>query len=133
RVGRAGAAACAGGLLAAGRGGSARSDSPDAARPRASRVAIESSTVDVPLSLPAQLYVEHDALVYARTTGIVESVYVELGAPVDPGQRLAPPEHTDQEIALAQSDHAYQAALRDVERARGLMTVRAVTTADREQ
>src|SRR2546428_5378124 len=30
-----------------------------------------------------------DALVYARTTGIVESVYVELGAPVDQGQLLA--------------------------------------------
>jgi len=133
RVGLAGLAACAGALLAAGCGGSARSDTPDAARPPAPLVAIESSTVDVPLSLPAQVYVEHDALVYARTTGIVESVYVELGAPVDQGQLLAQLEHTDQEIALAQSDHAYQAALREVGRARELMKVRAITTADSEQ
>src|SRR5207245_6741951 len=35
--------------------------------------------------------------------------------------------------ALAQFDHAYQAAVRDVERARELMKVRAITTADSEQ
>ena len=133
RVGRARLAACTGALLLMRCGGSARSDSPDAARPPAPLVAIESTTVNLPLSLPAQLYVEHDALVYARSTGIVESVFVDLGVPVEQGQLLAQLEHTDQEIALAQFDHAYQAAVRDVERARELMKVRAITTADSEQ
>src|SRR2546422_2423071 len=56
-------AACTGALLLMRCGGSARSDSPDAARPPAPLVAIESTTVNLPLSSPAQLYVEHDALV----------------------------------------------------------------------
>ena len=33
----------------------------------------ESTTVDRPLSLPSQLYVEHDAAVVARSSGQVES------------------------------------------------------------
>src|SRR5207249_3270755 len=63
----------------------------------------DTATVEVPLALPSQLYVEHDATIYARSTGIVESVLVDLGAQVAAGQPLARLESADQHIALDQA------------------------------
>jgi RND family efflux transporter MFP subunit len=96
-------------------------------------VTVDTATVDVPVSLPAQLYVEHDALVYARTSGIVESIYVDLGSQVEAGQLLAHLEHVDQSIAMAHAEAAYDNARRVVERARELGKTRAIATADSEQ
>lgn len=96
-------------------------------------ITVDTATVDVPVSLPAQLYVEHDALVYARTSGIVESIYVDLGSPVEAGQLMAHLEHVDQAIALAHAEAGYDNARRLVERARELGKTRAITTADSEQ
>ena len=83
-------------------------------------VAVESLTVRMPLSFPAQLYVEHDAPVLARTTGIIESVHVELGTPVQEGQLLATLEQVDQEIALARAREAADIATRTLTRIRAL-------------
>ena len=93
----------------------------------------ESTTVDRPLTLPSQLYVEHDAAVLARSTGVVESILADIGTRVAAGQPLARLESTDQEIALAQArEKAANAALR-VERQRALTTAGVVTRADSEQ
>lgn len=119
------------GLWGCGRG--AAPPSAGAAQPGVRLTTVDTATVDVPLSLPAQLYVEHDALVYARTTGIVESIYVDLGTPVREGQRLAQIENADQSIALSQAEAAYDNARRVVERARELGKTRAIATADSEQ
>jgi multidrug efflux pump subunit AcrA (membrane-fusion protein) len=67
----------------------------------ASLVTADTVTVEVPLSLPAQLYVEHDAAIYARSPGIVESILADLGTRVNAGQLLARLESADQAIALA--------------------------------
>ena len=81
-------------------------------RPAASRartpaatalVTADTVTVELPLSLPAQLYVEHDAAIYARSPGIVEAILADLGSRVAAGQLLARLESADQAIALAQA------------------------------
>lgn len=94
---------------------------------------VDTTSVDAPLELPAQLYVEHDAVVYARASGIVESVYVDLGARVAEGQLLAQLERADQEIALAQADEAYRTTEPQVLRQRELAKTQAISAADLEQ
>jgi RND family efflux transporter MFP subunit len=104
-----------------------------AATPDAVVATAESTTVDRPLALPSQLYVEHDAAVLARSSGVVESILADIGTPVAAGQALARLEDTDQEIALAQArDRAANAALR-LERQRALTTAGVMTRADSEQ
>jgi RND family efflux transporter MFP subunit len=104
-----------------------------AATPNAVVATAESTTVDRPLSLPSQLYVEHDAAVLARSSGIVQAILADIGTPVAAGQALARLESTDQEIALAQArEKAANAALR-VERQRALTTAGVMTRADSEQ
>ena len=96
-------------------------------------VAADTATVDVPLILPAQLYVEHDATVYARSSGIVQSILVDLGSRVKAGQLLARLESTDQEIALAQAREKHANTRLAVERQRALKTAGVVTQADSER
>jgi RND family efflux transporter MFP subunit len=104
-----------------------------AATPDAVVATAESTTVERPLTLPSQLYVEHDAAVLARSSGVVESILADIGTPVAAGQALARLESTDQEIALAQArEKAANAALR-VERQRALTTAGVMTRADSEQ
>jgi len=90
-------------------------------------------TVDAPLALPAQLYVEHDAVVAARSAGVVEAVLADLGTKVDAGQLLAKLESVDQEIALGQAENAYDDAERLVRRTRELTRSGAATVADSER
>lgn len=104
-----------------------------AATPDAVVVTAESTTVDRPLSLQSQLYVEHDAAVLARSSGVVESILADIGTSVSAGQALARLESTDQDIALAQArEKAANTALR-VERQRALTTAGVMTRADSEQ
>ncbi|HEX6644111.1 MAG TPA: efflux RND transporter periplasmic adaptor subunit [Gemmatimonadales bacterium] len=120
-------------LLAAGCGAAAAPPPEEPADPGAPTVAVESVTVAVPLSIPAQLYVERDAIVHARSAGTVEWLGVDLGARVGAGQVLARLESTDQEIAAARADEAFAVAERAAARQREL-TLRGVsTTADSEQ
>ena len=86
-----------------------------------------------PLSLPSQLYVEHDAAVLARSTGVVEAILADIGTSVAAGQPLARLESTDQEIALAQAREQADNAVQRVERQRALATAGVVTRADSEQ
>ncbi len=90
-------------------------------------------TVDAPLALPSQLYVEHDAVVAARSAGVVEAVLADLGTKVAAGQLLAKLESVDQEIALGQAENAYDDAERLVRRTRELTRSGAATVADSER
>jgi membrane fusion protein (multidrug efflux system) len=104
-----------------------------ASTPAGAIATAESVTVDRPLSLPSQLYVEHDAAVLARSSGVVESILADIGATVAAGQPLARLESTDQEIALAQAREQAANAKQRVERQRALTTAGVVTRADSEQ
>lgn len=95
--------------------------------------AAESTTVDRPLSLPSQLYVEHDAAVVARSSGQVERILADIGTRVAAGQLIAQLESTDQEIALDQAREQAANASQRVERQRALATAGVVTRADSEQ
>ena len=66
-------------------------------------VSVDTVTLQVPLRLPSQLYVEHDAAVFARSSGVVQSILADLGSRVRAGELLAQLETTDQEIALSQA------------------------------
>jgi RND family efflux transporter MFP subunit len=90
-------------------------------------------TMELPLSLPAQLYVEHDAAIYARSAGVVESILVDLGSRVRAGQLLARLEDRDQTIALEQARDRHDNAGVQAERQRALKTAGVVTQADSER
>ncbi len=93
---------------------------------------VESGRVATPVALPAQLYVEHDAVVIARERGIIESIAADLGARVSAGQLLAQLEDTDQQIALARAKEAVATSMRLAERMRQLAPVGGATVADSE-
>lgn len=99
----------------------------------AAEFTVDTATVQVPLQLPAQLYVEHDAVVVARAQGTIDSLLVELGDHVSAGQLLARLESVDQEIALANADAAYDNLTRVATRARALTKSGGATSADSEQ
>ena len=96
-------------------------------------VTADTATVEVALALPAQLYVEHDAALYARSPGIIESIYVDLGRRVAAGGLMARLEQTDQAIALAQAKDRHANAQIQAERNRALKTAGVVTQADSER
>jgi RND family efflux transporter MFP subunit len=91
------------------------------------------ATVRGQLQLPAQLYVEHDAAIVARSAGVVDSVSAELGSRVAAGATLARLESADQELAAAQADATYENAGRLANRARVMTKAGGVTVADSEQ
>jgi RND family efflux transporter MFP subunit len=103
------------------------------AAPDTASVLVTTMTVGAPLELAAQLYVEHDAPVVARSAGIVDSVLVDLGSGVGTGAPLARLESADQELALAQADATYDNVGRLVNRARAMTKAGGVTVADSEQ
>jgi membrane fusion protein, multidrug efflux system len=96
-------------------------------------VTADTTTVHVPLTLPSQLYVEHDATIYARSAGIVESVLADLGRQVTVGQPLARLESADQRIALDQAQDKFSNTRKNVERQRALKVAGVVTEADSER
>jgi membrane fusion protein, multidrug efflux system len=93
----------------------------------------DTATVQVPLALPSQLYVEHDATIYARSPGVVESIMADLGTRVSAGQPLARLESADQQIALAQAEEKFANTKQSVERQRALKAAGVVTVADSER
>ncbi len=93
---------------------------------------VDTGTADIPLELPAQLYVEHDAVVVARAPGTVDSLYVELGDRVSAGELLARLESADQEIALSSAEAAYDNLSRVAVRSRALTSSGGMTAADSE-
>ena len=94
---------------------------------------VDTSTVRLPIELPAQLYVEHDAVVVARSAGTIQQLAAELGDRVGAGQLLARLESTDQTIALAGADASYESITRVAARTRLLKKGGGATAADSEQ
>ena len=94
---------------------------------------VDTITVQRPLELPAQLYVEHDAVIVARAQGTVDSLVAELGDRVTAGRVLARLENADQQIALANADAAYENLERMAARTRALAKSGNATAADSEQ
>jgi membrane fusion protein, multidrug efflux system len=93
----------------------------------------DTATVEIPIALSAQLYVERDATIYARSAGIVESILVDLGSPVAAGQPLARLESTDQAIALAQAQEKFANTRQTLERQQALTVAGVVTQEDSER
>ena len=94
---------------------------------------VDTATVDAPLRLAGQLYVENDAVVIARAPGLVESVAADLGSRVAAGQLLARLESVDQEIALARATEEADNARRIAVRVRSLAQAGGATTAELEK
>ena len=90
-------------------------------------------TARAPLELSAQLYVEHDAVVVARSAGVIDSVLTELGSRVSTGTSLARLESAEQELALAQTEATYENVGHLVKRARAMTKAGGITAADSEQ
>src|SRR5688500_20375922 len=103
------------------------------AAPPASLITADTATVQVPLVLPSQLYVEHDATIYARSPGVVEAIFVDLGSKVAAGQTLARVESTDQRTALAQAEKKLGHAKQTVERERAVEAAEVTTAAGSER
>jgi RND family efflux transporter MFP subunit len=101
--------------------------------PLAAEFTVDTATVRLPLELPAQLYVEHDAVVVARSAGTIDGLYAELGDRVRAGQLLARLESADQAIALAGADAAFESMTRTAARTRLLKKGGGATAADSEQ
>jgi len=107
-------------------------EAPGAKPPTAATLIADTATVSLPLSFPAQLYVEHDAVIAARSSGVIDSLLVDVGTHVTGGQLLAKIESVDQEIALSRAEGAFDNSERAVARARGLSHVGGITAADSE-
>lgn len=104
------------------------------AGPPAGAVAVaETTTVNLPLTLPSQLYVEHDAAVLARSSGMVRAILADIGSSVQAGQELARLEDVDQEIALDQAKERLARTRQTVDRQRVLTSGGMATRADSEQ
>lgn len=110
---------------------------PASARPRQvtadTGLLVDTATVDVPRTFIGQVFVEHDVVVAARAAGVIDSLFVNLGASVRSNAPLASIERQAQDIerdrAVATADQARRALLRS----RDLGTKGFVTTADSEQ
>jgi RND family efflux transporter MFP subunit len=115
---------------AGGGGGGPRAATP----PTAPRTAVvDTATVEVPLVLPAQLYVERDAIVAARSAGTIDTLLADVGTRVPANALLATIESVDQRLALSVAEAAYDNADRLAHRARSLSRIHGVSVADSEQ
>lgn len=119
--------------LAAGCGDDTPPPTPDVTPGAAVMLRAEAVTMDVPLTFPAQVYVEHDAVVAARSSGVIDSLFVDIGSEVSAGALLAQIESVDQELALAMAETAREQGERAVTRARALRDVQGMSAAEAEQ
>ena len=111
-----------------------RSESPRAPKAAVPTLFVaESATVNVPLSVPSQVYVEQDTWLYARAPGVLESLLVDIGSEVHAGDVVATLERADQALALQRAEVSWDSANRAVNRAHGLAATKSISTADIEQ
>ncbi len=124
------AAACDGDAQAA---ASVRAPSaPSRVEARPVYVLADTATVDAPLVLPTQLHVEHDAVVAARASGVIEALPADLGMHVGAGEMLAALDRGEQELAVARAEAASEGAERALVRLRQLVRANAGTPVDVE-
>ena len=113
--------------------GNKTDSTPPAKAPPPTLLTADSATIDAPLQVPAQVYAEQDAWVYARSAGVVESLYVDIGSAVRAGDLIATLESTDQSLTLQRAEVTWEAAHRSLDRAHELAKSQNITTADVEQ
>jgi RND family efflux transporter MFP subunit len=97
-----------------------------------SAITVQVVTIDDPLVLPAQLYVDHDVVIAAQSSGVLQHLNVELGSSVAAGAVLASIDSGDQRIAVAKAEAAVDQASRFAKRVRALSHTGGVTPADSE-
>lgn len=119
--------------LAAGCGGDTAEPTPKATPQAAAALRADTVTLAVPLSFAAQVYVEHDAVVAARSAGVIESLFVDIGSEVKAGALLSQIERVDQELALAMAETARDQGERAAARARALIAVQGISAAEAEE
>jgi len=111
--------------------------SPPAAR-AAARVAtdtmwVDTATITVPRIYPGQVYVEHDVAVAARAAGMIDSLFVNLGAAVTRDAMLASVDNRAQDIEHARANVALERARNARARALTIGSRGGVTPADSER
>jgi RND family efflux transporter MFP subunit len=89
-------------------------------------------TVDDPLVLPAQLYVDHDVVIAAQSSGVLQHLDADLGNSVAAGAVLASIDSEDQRIAVAKAEAAVAQASQFAKRLRALSHTGGVARADSE-
>jgi membrane fusion protein, multidrug efflux system len=96
-------------------------------------VVAESTTVSAPLLLPSQVFVEQDAIVAARATGVLQSLSVDLGSSVSSGQVIGRLEDEAQRLTLARAIVAHDNAQKVAWRAKEMRNVEGISASDVEQ
>ncbi|MES2522478.1 MAG: efflux RND transporter periplasmic adaptor subunit [Gemmatimonadota bacterium] len=95
-------------------------------------VAVDSMTVNEPLRLPAQLYVEQDAAIGARSSGVLRSLSVELGSVVQAGQVIGRLEDEVQRLAVSRADVALERASKVLGRVKEMRASNSAPVAEQE-
>lgn len=119
-------------LLAAGCGATAAPPEQAGSEPPGPLALVESVTVALPLQVPATVYVENDAVVHARASGLIQVISADLGRQVGAGEVIGRLESVDQELALGRAEEAHAQALRLAQRARQLLAAGGATNAEAE-
>lgn len=103
------------------------------ARPADAAMVVDTATVETPRAYPAQIYVERDVAVAARASGVLDSLYVNLGTSVRADAPLAVVESRAQEIALARARERLERAQSTMQRTSSLAKSGGATGTESEQ
>lgn len=93
---------------------------------------VESTTVAAPLLLPSQLYVERDAILGARSSGVLRTLSADLGVSVRAGDVVARLEDDAQKLAQTRATVALERARQIAWRAREMRASNSIPTAELE-
>lgn len=104
-----------------------------AAKAATDTMVADTATITVPRVYPGQVYVEHDVAVAARAAGMIDSLFVNLGASVTRDAMLATIDDRAQEIEHARANVALERARNARARALSIGTRGGVTPADSER
>jgi len=106
-----------------------------APQPRAAvpAMVVDTLTMDVPRVYPSQVYVERDVAVAARSAGVLDSLFVNLGSVVRAGASLAVVDSRGQVIEAARARERLARARNAMQRALELAKGGGVTGVESEQ
>lgn len=95
-------------------------------------VVVESTTVALPLVVPAQLYVERDAVIATRAAGVLRSLTVDLGATVRAGDEVGRVDDDAQRLAQTRATVSYERAKQVAWRAREMRASNSIPASEAE-
>ncbi len=96
-------------------------------------MSVDTATITVPRTYTGQVFVEHDVAVAARAAGMVDSLFVNLGAAVTRDAMMATIDSRAQDIELARAQVALERARNARARALSIGSRGGVTPADSER